>query len=73
MRSFGVKTEPKLLFTRITRHYVTRAWKIGLPRFKMQRLAFYDLKGNEGNFHFEFGVDPSLNEKLYGFVFEVQK
>ena len=49
----------KRSFTRITRHRVTRSPEIGFPKFKMQKLAFYDLKGSEGNLRFEFGVVSS--------------
>ena len=62
--SFRVKTELKHSFTRITGNRVTRSREMGFPRFKMQKLAFCDLKYNEGNLCFEFGVVSSYNDKV---------
>ena len=44
---------------RVTGNRVKRVQKIGFIRFEIYILAFWDLKGNNGNSYFKFGVVQS--------------
>ena len=59
LRSFRVETEPKPLFSHITRYRVMRAQKLKLLRLKMCDLVFEDLKDSTKNLCFEFKVVSS--------------